>query len=41
MIVLKFGSVEVYDGHLAEVLYGCVWKLFLYVGLYENVDVED
>ena len=41
IIVMKCGSVEVYDGRL-EVIFVllCVGSL-LYVGSYENVDVED
>ena len=41
MIVQRHGSEEVYGGCLAGIfLLFCV-HLFLYVGLYENVDVDN
>ena len=40
VIVQRHGSEEVYDGCLAVILLLFCVHLFLYVGLYENVDVD-
>ena len=41
MIVLRHSSEEVYDGRFAGIFVWLCVQLFSYVGLYEDVDVDD
>ena len=41
MIVRRHSSEEVYGGILAGIFVWLCVQLFSYVGLYENVDVDD
>ena len=41
MIVLRLSSEDLYDSCLVGIFVWLCVKLFLYVGLYENLDLED